>query len=146
MHLGALMKGLHDLKFVDDNTPDTVFGDLSLVQLVEKLRTIKSPKWTAVPLQCCCYSSNGNYYDRYENTNKVCPKCPKAHKCSPGTLVYGFGEFRLGVGESVISTTSGGVLGQHAQRLVNALEGNIVMNLEQFLFGTEAKQLSCHHM
>jgi len=43
MHLGALMKGLHALKFVDENPPDAPFGDLSLMEVVEKLQKSNLP-------------------------------------------------------------------------------------------------------
>lgn len=131
MHLGALMKGLHKLKFVNQDPPDTRFGDLCLVEVVEKLRTIKSPTWTTVPSRCCRY--NGYYYG---NQNATCSDCPKPHACSERTPVFGFEEFRLGVGETLITSTSNGALLQHAERLVRTLEGNVTLSLEQVGSGT----------
>lgn len=135
MHLGALLRGLHDLKFANEDLSDSPFGDLSLVQVVEKLRTIKHPVWTAVPVSCCRGGNNGYY--AYQNS--PCPKCPKAHVCSGQVLAFGFQEVQLGVGESVLTSTSQGALAQHAKRLMQTLKGKIDMKLEQFVFGAEAK-------
>ncbi|KAK0705586.1 hypothetical protein B0H67DRAFT_450594, partial [Lasiosphaeris hirsuta] len=47
IHLGALMRSLHGVKFLDRKPPDSPFGDLSLLAVMEQLRAIKSPAWAA---------------------------------------------------------------------------------------------------
>lgn len=129
MQLGALMKGLNRLKFVDGNSLDASFGDSSLVDVVEKLRTIKSPTWTKVPTKCNCY--NRGYY-----VSTACPTCPKAHACSLDSLAFGFQEVRFGVCEAAITSTSNlkRALGQDARRLAEKLEGKTVVDLQEFEF------------
>ena len=68
MHLGALMKGLHSLKF---NLQSASFGDLGLVELVDGLRGIKSHRWAKETVSCC-RTLEGHLY-----SNKTCPTCPK---------------------------------------------------------------------
>ncbi|KAK1759115.1 hypothetical protein QBC47DRAFT_409896 [Echria macrotheca] len=128
IELGALMKGLHKVQWAYErpsNAPQ--FGNLSLAEVVTKLRTIRCPVWTKVPDSCCC--SSGRRYS-YGNSQT----CQKAHECLEEIGVFEVQDFRLRVGEDVTTCTSGGLV-QHIARLVESLESRIVITLEQFGFG-----------
>jgi len=115
MHLGALMKGLHSLKF---NLQSASFGDLGLVELVDGLRGIKSHRWAKETVSCCRTLESHLY------SNKTCPTCPKAHSCSQNILTL---KFHLGVGGTAVTILSQGALGQHAESLVRKLKRNVLL-------------------
>lgn len=128
MQLGALMKKLKSLNFSDHGPPDAPFGDLSLVDVVQKLRTIESPTWAASSKKCC------DQYKRDKLGVRGCYDKHKPHECSermPPGLV--FREVHLGVGERITTFATDGPLSQHAKRIVWTLEGELTMDLEKFL-------------
>ncbi|KAK3299445.1 uncharacterized protein B0H64DRAFT_100393 [Chaetomium fimeti] len=56
MHLGALTKNMHDLN-LSGHSPETPFGDASLVEVVDRIKTMKPPIWHTL-------SSPGWYQDK----------------------------------------------------------------------------------
>lgn len=118
MHLGAIMKGLHKLSFLSENSPDMPFRDLSLVGVVEKLRETKPPVWVAT-----------THYDSY---NYHYPR--KSHECDDKPWIYEMNSADLGVGADPI--TFGSSVGPRGAALGSELGKTMNLQLDEFLFPT----------
>ncbi|KAM7195896.1 hypothetical protein V8F20_007261 [Naviculisporaceae sp. PSN 640] len=166
MHLGALMSCIHGLGFTYVSyaipVPNDAFRALdpfigsSLVDVVERLRTLRSPSWTKVPAGCCSRSPKTSSVDRpYPALHPTYPRsqrssevqvdkssdelrhtCPKAHVCHRGSYgIFGYRtrEINLGVGEGYTTCQYNDELGRAGKNLVQRLERELVINFEAFL-------------
>ena len=85
MHLGVLTRGMHDLKLLGSSAKGT-FEDFTFVEVAERLSSIKSPRWCALPGDPSCSSLD------YKRPHV----CPGKKKWARGNKT-----FKLGAGENL---------------------------------------------